>query len=55
MRSAFPFARPVTIEEQGMLTWDQVTAVVSGESTPLEAAQQQPAISWFYDRLEEYP
>ncbi len=28
MRTAFPFARPVTIEEQGMLTWEMVTAVL---------------------------
>ncbi|UCC52155.1 MAG: extracellular solute-binding protein [Anaerolineaceae bacterium] len=51
MRTAFPFARPVTMEELGMLRWDQVTAVVSGELSAEEAAQDQPAIHWFgYDR-----
>jgi ABC-type glycerol-3-phosphate transport system substrate-binding protein len=55
MRTAFPFARPVTIEEQNMLTWEQVTAVVSGESTALQAAQQQPANIWFNDRQEVNP
>jgi ABC-type glycerol-3-phosphate transport system substrate-binding protein len=55
MRTAFPFARPVTIEEKSMLTWEQVTAVVSGKSTPLQAAQQQPVTIWFNDRQEVYP
>ena len=51
MRTAFPFARPVTMEELGMLRWDQVMAVVSGELSAEEAAQDQPAIHWFgYDR-----
>ncbi len=47
MRTAFPFARPVLIEEQMAITWEQVTAVLSGQSTPLEAAQKQPVIRWF--------
>lgn len=47
MRTAFPFARPVLIEEQGYLTWEQVTAVVSGELSPQQAAQIRPAIRWF--------
>ncbi len=51
MRTAFPFARPVTVAEMGMLNWEKVTAVVNGDATPLEAAQQQPTITWFsYDR-----
>jgi len=49
MRTAFPFARPVTIEEQGMLTWEQVTAVIKEELTASEAAQQRPAKIWFSD------
>jgi ABC-type glycerol-3-phosphate transport system substrate-binding protein len=47
MRVAFPFGRPVTIEEQSYLSWAQVTAVVSGELSPSEAAQQRPDIAWF--------
>lgn len=55
MRTAFPFARPVKIEEQGMLTWEMMTTVLRGDKTPLEAAQQQPAITWFYDDLDANP
>ena len=47
MRTAFPFARPVLIEEKAHITWEMVTAVVSGEATPLQAAQSRPAIRWF--------
>lgn len=51
MRTAFPFARPVAIGEQNMITWEQVTAVVSGASSAAEAAQDQPALHWFgYDQ-----
>ncbi|HFQ92955.1 MAG TPA: extracellular solute-binding protein, partial [Anaerolineae bacterium] len=47
MRAAFPFARPVTIEDQTRLTWEQVTAVASGKFTPAEAARRQPEAGWF--------
>lgn len=47
MRAAFPFARPVTIEEQTRLTWEQVAAVTSGEQTPAEAARQPAKTLWF--------
>jgi hypothetical protein len=47
MRVAFPFGRPVTIEEQSYLSWAQVAAVVSGELSPPEAAQQRSDIAWF--------
>ena len=47
MRTAFPFARPVTIEDQTKLTWEQVTAVASGKLSPAEAARQQPDVGWF--------
>ncbi len=47
MRTAFPFARPVTIAEQDMLTWEQVTAVISGALTAADAAQDRPALHWF--------
>jgi ABC-type glycerol-3-phosphate transport system substrate-binding protein len=47
MRLAFPFALPVTLEEQLYLTWAQVAAVVSGRLSPSEAAQQRSDIAWF--------
>jgi len=47
MRTAFPFARPITIEEQTAITWEQVTAVVSNELTPTQAANQRNDILWF--------
>ena len=53
MRTAFPFARPVTIEEKGMLTWEQIAGVVNGEMTAQEAAQQEPTFTWFNQQLEE--
>ncbi len=47
MRVGFPFARPVTLAEQTYLSWGQVEAVVSGELSPVEAAQQRPGSAWF--------
>lgn len=47
MRTAFPFARPVTIGERGMLTWDQVAAVLRDEISAEEAANSRPEIRWF--------
>ena len=47
MRTAFPFGLPVTIEEQGMLTWEQVATVISGELSAAEAAQDRPTVQWF--------
>ncbi len=47
MRTAFPFSRPVLIEEKNHITWERVTAVLSGEATPLQAAQNRPALHWF--------
>jgi len=47
MRTAFPFARPVSIKDQGLLSWDQLAAVVSGRQTPIEAAQTAPRLNWF--------
>jgi hypothetical protein len=37
----------VTIEEKTYITWEQVTAVIAGEATPLQAAQNREAIRWF--------
>ncbi len=47
MRTAFPFARPVTIDEKNMITWQQVADVVSGELTPVQAANKREASRWF--------
>lgn len=47
MRTAFPFAKPITIEERSAITWEQVTAVVSGELTPTQAANQHNNTVWF--------
>jgi ABC-type glycerol-3-phosphate transport system substrate-binding protein len=47
MRTAFPFARPITIDEQMLFSWEQLTAVASGELTPQEAAQIRPRTPWF--------
>ncbi len=49
MRTAFPFAKPITIEEQTAITWEQITAVISGELTPAQAANQQNSVVWFND------
>ncbi|MCP4360832.1 MAG: extracellular solute-binding protein [Chloroflexi bacterium] len=47
MRTAFPFTRPVTLEEQRYFTWEEITAVLSGETTPTQAANSQPDLVWF--------
>ena len=46
MRTAFPFSRPVLIEEQYLFGWDMLTAVQTG--TSLETAVQlRPRLAWF--------
>ncbi|MCB8944611.1 MAG: hypothetical protein H6658_12750 [Ardenticatenaceae bacterium] len=47
MRTAFPFARPVLIEEQAYFTREQLTAVLTGQMTPAEAARAWPQKQWF--------
>lgn len=47
MRTAFPFARPITIEEQSLFSWELLAVVASGELTPQEAAQIRPRTVWF--------
>ena len=47
MRTAFPFARPVLIEEQAYFSQEQVTAVISGAMTAEEAAREWPQVRWF--------
>lgn len=47
MRAAFPFARPVTLTDQGHFSWEQLTAVTTTQLTPTAAARQTPPITWF--------
>jgi ABC-type glycerol-3-phosphate transport system substrate-binding protein len=47
MRTAFPFAKPFSFEDQRLLSWDQLAVVVSGRQTPVEAAQTAPRLNWF--------
>ena len=47
MRIAFPFARPVLIEEYGYFSWEQLAAISSGEQTPVEAVQAMDRFRWF--------
>ncbi|GAB4273084.1 MAG: hypothetical protein Kow0080_20260 [Candidatus Promineifilaceae bacterium] len=47
MYMAFPYARPVRLDEKVAINWNQVTAVVNCIYTSEEAAQQQPKIYWF--------
>jgi hypothetical protein len=47
MRIAFPFARPVLIEELGYFPWEQLAAISSGEQTPSVATQSMDRVRWF--------
>jgi len=47
MRAAFNNARPVTIEDQLYFSLEEVTTVVDGEKTAVEAARTKPHIDWF--------
>ena len=47
MRTAFPFARPVLVEEQAYFSRAQVAAVVSDAMTAEEAAREWPQVHWF--------
>ena len=47
LRTAFHFALPVTLEDQAKFSWELVSAVVPGEKSPIEAAQQWYEIVWF--------
>lgn len=47
MRTAFPFARPIAIDEQNVFNWEQLTAVASGQLTPQEAAHIRSRTPWF--------
>lgn len=47
MRTAFPFAQPISLGDQNYFPWSQLAAITAGEITVQEAAQQPPAITWF--------
>ncbi|MCB9433576.1 MAG: extracellular solute-binding protein [Ardenticatenaceae bacterium] len=47
MRTAFPFARPIRLDEKEAITWEMITAVINGSQTPEEAAGGETAVSWF--------
>ena len=47
MRAAFNNAHPVTITDQLYFTPEQVTAVVTGQHSPVTMSQVQPHINWF--------
>ncbi|MBK8903869.1 MAG: extracellular solute-binding protein [Anaerolineaceae bacterium] len=46
MRTAFPFSRPVLLEEQYLFGWEMLTAVQNGMA-PEQAAQLKPRLVWF--------
>lgn len=46
MRTAFPFSRPVLLEEQFLFGWEMLTAVQTG-TPPEQAAQLRPRLLWF--------
>ncbi|WP_420629243.1 ABC transporter substrate-binding protein [Candidatus Leptofilum sp.] len=46
MRSAFPFSRPVLIEEQHLFSWEMLTAVQTN-TPPEQAARLRPRLHWF--------
>lgn len=52
MRAAFPFARPILLEEQSYFTEEMVTAVLSGQLAPDEAARQTTKPAWFSNQAK---
>lgn len=47
LRTAFPFARPVLIEEQNVFLPAQLEAVRTNKNTPAEAVRLRPRVVWF--------
>ncbi len=47
MRTAFPFARPITMEEQQYFTWEQIEAVLQDGVSPETAVYIKPRLIWF--------
>jgi ABC-type glycerol-3-phosphate transport system substrate-binding protein len=47
MRTAFPFARPVTFDDREQFGRAQLEAVTSGALTPEQAARMDTPIDWF--------
>jgi hypothetical protein len=47
MRTAFPFARPVTMDEKQYFTWEQIEAVLKDDISPETAVYIKPRLIWF--------
>jgi len=47
LRAAFPFARPVLLDEKEYFGAERLTAVLSGRQTPQEVAHHTPPLRWF--------
>jgi ABC-type glycerol-3-phosphate transport system substrate-binding protein len=55
MRAAFPFARPVRLDERPVFNWPAIRAVVEGELTPEQAAQEGRRFVWFREQKAKRP
>jgi hypothetical protein len=47
MRTAFPFARPIMMDEAYYFSEEQVEAVLSGNAAPETAVHINSRLSWF--------
>lgn len=47
MRTAFPFSRPIRLDERDLFSWENIAGVVAGQLTPAQAAHSAPAVRWF--------
>jgi len=47
LRAAFPFAQPVGLAEKEYFGVEAITAVLTRQLSPLQAAQRQPRLTWF--------
>ncbi len=47
MREAFPYARPILLAEIGTFNDEVLAQVLSGELSPAQAGQIEPAVRWF--------
>ena len=47
MQAAFPFALPLRIEEENLLTWSMVEVVLNGSMPPQTALELIPELRWF--------
>jgi ABC-type glycerol-3-phosphate transport system substrate-binding protein len=47
MRTAFPFSRPIRLDERDLFSWENIAGVVSLRLTPAQAARSAPTVRWF--------